>query len=132
MFARLSNEELLKKCLHGKTQNQNESFHGVLWDRVPKAAYVGKDIFEIGVFDAVIHFNEGYSGILEVFREIGLSPGCFTQKWWKQMDISRLRSAEYKEKDGSKLARRKLRSKRKSRDETVKESEGDSYGAGEF
>ena len=132
LFARLSNEELLKKCLHGRTQNQNESFHGVLWDRVPKATYVGKDIFEIGVFDAVVHFNEGYSAILEVFREIGLSPGFFTQKWCKQMDISRLQAAEYKEKDGSKLARKKLRSKRKSRDETVKESEGDSYGAGEF
>ena len=103
-----------------------------MWDRVPKAAYVGKDSFEIGAFDAVIHFSEGYSGILEVFREIGLSPGFFTQMWRKEMDISRLQGAEYKEKDGSKLARKELRSKRKSRDETVKESEGDSYGTGEF
>ena len=64
LFARLSSEELLKKCLHGKTQNQNESFHSVLWDRVPKATYVGKDVFEVGVFDAVLQFNEGYSAIL--------------------------------------------------------------------
>ena len=47
------------------------------------------------------------------------------------MDISRLQAAEYKEKGGSKLARKKLRSNR-SRDETVKDIEGDSYGPGTF
>ena len=26
IYSELSNEDLLKKCLHGKTQNQNESF----------------------------------------------------------------------------------------------------------
>ena len=42
------------------------------------------------------------------------------------------KGSKYMEKDGSRLARKELRSKRKSRDETVKESEGDSYGTGEF
>ena len=132
LFARLSDDELLKKCLHGKTQNQNESFHGVLWDRVPKATYVGKDIFEIGIFDAVLHFNQGYSAIPDVLKEFGLYPGFYTQKWCANMDISRLEAAEYKEKDKSKLARKKLRGKRKSKDETATEIEGSSYGAGQF
>ena len=30
----LSNKELLSKCLHGKTQNQNESFNGTIWERL--------------------------------------------------------------------------------------------------
>ena len=56
VFARLSPDQLLKKCLHGKTQNQNESFNRMIWDRVPKSRYVGKDTFDLGVHDAVANF----------------------------------------------------------------------------
>jgi len=31
----LSNDKLLEKCLHGKTQNANESFHSTIWNRLP-------------------------------------------------------------------------------------------------
>ena len=34
---------MLKKCLHGKTQNADESFNGMIWNRVPKAIHVGLD-----------------------------------------------------------------------------------------
>ena len=57
IFARLSDDTLLKKCLHGKTQNQNESFNRTIWDRIPKGKYVGKETFEVGVYDAVANFN---------------------------------------------------------------------------
>ena len=36
VFAKLSEDALLRKCLHGKTQNQNESFNRIILDRVPK------------------------------------------------------------------------------------------------
>ena len=32
----LNSDILLSKCLHGKTQNQNESFNGMIWERLPK------------------------------------------------------------------------------------------------
>ena len=38
----LTKDELLEKCLHGKTQNQNESFNGTIWNRLPKSTYVGR------------------------------------------------------------------------------------------
>ena len=41
IFMDLSNDELLKKCLHGKTQNNNESINNVIWKRCPKYIYVG-------------------------------------------------------------------------------------------
>ena len=31
----LCNPEMLGKCLHNKTQNANESFNGMIWNRVP-------------------------------------------------------------------------------------------------
>ena len=36
IFAELSKETLLSKCLHGKTQNQNESYNALIWERLPK------------------------------------------------------------------------------------------------
>ena len=35
----LLSDELLSKCLHGKTQNQNESFNATIWERLPKTKY---------------------------------------------------------------------------------------------
>ena len=40
IFEELSYEDLLNKYLHGLTQNQNESFNTMIWDRLPKSRYV--------------------------------------------------------------------------------------------
>ncbi|GFV17770.1 uncharacterized protein TNCV_3036851 [Trichonephila clavipes] len=35
-YMKLCDKDLLNKCLHGKTQNANESFNGILWKFIPK------------------------------------------------------------------------------------------------
>ena len=37
----LCHPDMLAKCLHGKTQNANESFNGMIWNRVPTNVRVG-------------------------------------------------------------------------------------------
>ena len=59
IYSRLSNDELLKKCLDCKTQNQNESFNGMIWSRLAKEVFVGSDVLHLGVYDAISHFNIG-------------------------------------------------------------------------
>ena len=49
VFMNLSSDELLSKCLHGKTQNTNESLNGVIWKRCPKDMYVGRTTLGMGV-----------------------------------------------------------------------------------
>ncbi|GFX81668.1 transposable element Tc3 transposase [Trichonephila clavipes] len=49
-----------KKCLHGRTQNPNESFNKCIWERIPKTVFVGIETLKFGVMDAVICFNDGY------------------------------------------------------------------------
>ena len=49
----LSEDDLLEKCLLGKTQNQNESFNGMIWQDV----CVNAATFKMGVHDALSHFN---------------------------------------------------------------------------
>jgi len=38
----LQSDELLSKCLHGSTQNANESLHDVIWTCVLKQTFVSK------------------------------------------------------------------------------------------
>ena len=59
IYHELSDDKLLEKGFHGKTQNQNEAFNGMVWNRIPKSTYVGADQFNLGVFDAVANFNIG-------------------------------------------------------------------------
>ena len=37
----------IQKCLHGKTQNQNESYNSMIWERILKITYCGKDKLSI-------------------------------------------------------------------------------------
>ena len=57
ILADLSSDALLKKCLHGLTQNQNESFNGTIWNRIPKGTYVGLRQLGIGVYDMQLHIS---------------------------------------------------------------------------
>lgn len=47
IYQRLSDEGLLEKCLHGKTQNQNECFNGLVWQRVQKRFLLGKILLSL-------------------------------------------------------------------------------------
>lgn len=39
-YLELCDRNLLKKCLHGMTQNNNECFNNVLWNILPKETFV--------------------------------------------------------------------------------------------
>ena len=43
----------MQKCLHEKTQNNNESRNGLIWKRCPKDVFLGRVTLELGVFSAV-------------------------------------------------------------------------------
>ena len=57
VFTELSKLELLEKCVLGATQNQNESFNGIVWTRCPKTGFCGIEIVEIVAYLAAIHFK---------------------------------------------------------------------------
>lgn len=55
VFQRLSEDSLLEKCLHGKTQNQNESLNGMIWEHVTKDTFTGFEALQLRVHAAVAH-----------------------------------------------------------------------------
>ncbi|GFW69816.1 uncharacterized protein TNCV_1884601 [Trichonephila clavipes] len=103
IFRDLSHPDLLKKCLHGKTQNPNESFHNVVWSRVPKATFVQIETLSLGVYDAVCSFNDGNVSKLKMLQN-GRKTREFSVSAMKLLDIERLMKAIYAFQD----ARRKL------------------------
>lgn len=76
----LSQPSLLSKCLHGKTQHANKSFHGMIWNRIPKTCFVGRNVLELGALDAICHFNVGTKAAIEIYKELNIVPGCYTMK----------------------------------------------------
>jgi len=59
IFNELSQDSLLRKCLHSKTQNQNECYNNLIWERLRKTNYVSLTQPRFGPYDAVAHFNIG-------------------------------------------------------------------------
>ena len=76
----LSSDELFSKCLHDKTQNNNVTLNGVIWKRCPKDIYVDRTTLTISVSCAIIDFNDGAHGVLNVMKEYGLDEGDCCKK----------------------------------------------------
>ena len=49
IFQELVNIDMLKKCLHGMTQNSNKSFNQLIWNRCPKNVFTSRSIVEMAV-----------------------------------------------------------------------------------
>ena len=58
-FEDLSDRNILTRCLHGGTQNQNEAINALIWQRATKETHSGLNTVELAVFLAVPHFNDG-------------------------------------------------------------------------
>ncbi|GFX84834.1 uncharacterized protein TNCV_3076441 [Trichonephila clavipes] len=95
VFRDLANPELLKKCLHGGTQNPNESVNNVIWSRVPKKTFVQLEVWSLGTYDAVSSFNMGNVSKLEILRKMCIEPGDYTVQAMEYLDKQRLLRAKY-------------------------------------
>lgn len=60
IYQDLTREELLQRCLKGRTQNPNESFHSKLWAKCSKVKFAGYDKVLFAAQVTVIQHNFGY------------------------------------------------------------------------
>lgn len=94
IFRDLAHPDLLRKCLHGKTQNACESLNNVIWSRVPKTTFVRKTTLQLGTYEAISHFNEGCIVKCRVLNKLGITPGSNCIEWCKRTDQNRIQKAE--------------------------------------
>lgn len=132
IFEELSNEDHLKKCLHGQTQNQNESFNATIWERIPKSKYASLPQLRFGVYDAVANFNIGRKASILVFEKMHMEPGKYMSYNCNRLNKRRLWNATYKNMEGVKLKRKKARGAKHRKSDKDKQVEGKTYAPGGF
>ena len=126
------NDSLLQKCLHWKTQNQNESFNGTIWRRVPKHTCVGLRQFELGVYDAVSHFNVGNKAALLMYEKLGMKSDANTISGLRDGNFNRLSNAKRQSTDNSRYKRRLARGLKKRKKDSDVSKEGKTYIPGQW
>lgn len=127
-FEALANTDLLSKCLHGKTQNVNESVNNVIWSRVPKKNFVRLNTLEFGVCDAISTFNDGHITKCHILSALGLQPSVRTVEAMKRIDMERIRMAEKVTFEFYRRARREARLAKKRLEEDLEENTAYSPG----
>ena len=73
----MSSDNLLSKCLHGQTQNANEAYNQILWQKCPKITFVSREVVEWCAYSAIFSYNDGTLGIGKVFENLGFPSGAY-------------------------------------------------------
>lgn len=133
IYKRLSDEQLLKRCSLGKTQNANESLHSVIWSKCPKVTFSARRRLEAAVGEAISVYNEGYLiTMANILEKAGVSPGLNTSRYAQKKDSHRLRLRKAREDGKYKEYRRRVKAAQVAEEEKRIAEEGTMYGAGEF
>ena len=127
----LGSDVLLSKCLHGLTQNPNEAFNQCIWKKTPKETFVARKTLEVAVASAVLNFNDGGNGILNVIDKCGFSRGHYTLLGCAKSNRARVKNIDNKTTVKCKQQRKKLRAQRKGWQDSNDAGEK-SYSAGAF
>ena len=104
----------------------------MIWNKLPKVTFVGSDVLEFGVYDAVAHFNMGSGTAAKIMQELGLEPGYYFQEGTRKADEQRVTKADHRTKAAVKKQRKVLRGQKKKKEDKTKEKEGNTYEAGAF
>ena len=75
MVQRLTDDQLLQRCLMGLTQNQSESINNVLWSICLKTKFCGIKKVLLAAAEAICRFNTGTASR-------ALSVGISRDKTW--------------------------------------------------
>lgn len=124
IYTDLTDRNLLQKCVGGFTQNSNESFNQSVWRIVPKTFFSGLTVLEIGIYIAVICFNDGKTSFLDLMKRFNVLPGVSAVQWAKVTDEERIFYAE-RQTAAATLEARQARRKRNL-------PEDDSYAPGSY
>ena len=87
---------MLKRCLRGLTQNQNEAIIGVLWANCPKTKFCGARKVELVVCETICKFNASTASRLSILEAIGVKPGRNMLTEFRKEDDDRVKNAERK------------------------------------
>ena len=132
IFQRLTEKHLLKRCIRSKTQNLNESLHGLLWRFCPKITFVGRQMVEIAARMALCQFTKGATFRLTLFKFLGIEPGHHMTEGTLKKSIERLKKACKASSTKAKQRRKTIKYAKTSKEKAKMTKEGKTYQAGLF
>ena len=93
IYERPGDPQFLCRCLAGKTQNSNDSFHSLLWSICPKDRWSNLHTADTALAIAIQHFNKGASALMDVLLELELVAGPSLEEYSMKEDTSRVAKA---------------------------------------
>jgi hypothetical protein len=132
VYQRLGDAQLLRRCLAGKTQNNNECFHSLLWSVCPKERWSNLRSVDTALGIAVQRFNKGSTAHLDFLVELELLCNRSTEEYVEQADLTRVKTATRKSSEREKRKRQRVETARRRERAERRGMEGEVYGAGLF
>jgi hypothetical protein len=133
VYKKLGSPDLLRRCMHSKTQNANESLHGVIWSRCPKASFASLPKVELATLVSVGEFNMGATASQNFMAAHGLNVGYDSVRLGRRRDRQRATNSRRSTLAKQKYRRKKIQeAKRKARMQQELEEGGPAYAAGAF
>ena len=132
-YEKMKIPNLLRRCLPGFSQNQNESLNSLVWVRAPKHKFHGKNVIETAAWSATLHFNNGASAREEVMLQASIPCGRHTVAGSDRKDKNRIIQSIKKATVKKKQRRLKIQLARSREEERRLDAEGTpSYLSGGF
>ena len=98
LFDKLCSQKLLAKCVLGATQNQNESFNNIVWERCPKTTFCSFKTVQISVNLAVLSYNRGAFSFIPLAEHMKVQPGSSLVNYFSVRDHRCIGNAEKRNK----------------------------------
>ncbi|KAJ8936817.1 hypothetical protein NQ318_015284 [Aromia moschata] len=86
IYEDLTKDDLLQRCLGGRTQNANESYNSTIWRLAPKHLNSGLKIIEIAAYVSASIFNEGHSTVLRIMSKMDIIVGRQSHEFAESKD----------------------------------------------
>ena len=134
IFVSLSDEELLKRCILGTTQNPNESINSLVWVRCPKHKFHRAKSVDSAAASAVLSFNGGSTRYADLMENMRTPAADVALKMYEKKDQARIKKSEKAadEKEKRKKKRAVMNQLRVAREEAIRDAEGVTYESGGF
>ena len=127
IYTDFSSRELLERCKGGNTQNNNESYNGLLWHFAPKHYRNGLKTIALANFLAVSIFNDVFYAILKMLQVMDVIIGPIAREYAMKEMTAKSTRRSCVIKHPQKTARRKALT---SQQAIFEEEEGPLYEPG--
>ena len=118
LFTRMSNTDLLKRCLRGLTQNQNKAINSILWKKCPKNIFCGFWKLSTITAQTVSYWNQGSASSGIILNQMGISDiGVNTNQSFRYENDRRLTAAAQKISKYKKQRQLNRQNRKRKRDE---------------